>query len=88
MADYKRLKGPADRSRVGMDEKYERAYWSKKFGVPGQTLAAAVRNVGNSTDAVKEFLKEKRKTAAKKAKAAAKSKGKKKATKKKRSKAA
>ena len=81
MADNKRLKGPADRSRVGMEEKYERAYWSKKFAVPGQTLAAAVRKVGNSVDAVKEFLKEKRKTAAKKAKAAAK--GKKKATKKK-----
>lgn len=81
MADNKRLKGPADRTRVGMDEKYERAYWSKKFGVPGQTLAAAVRNVGNSVEAVKEYVKEKRKTAAKKAKAASKSK--KKSTKKK-----
>ena len=88
MPDNKRLKGPADRSRIAMQEKYERAYWSKKFGVPGQTLAAAVRNVGNSAEAVKEFLKEKRKAAAKKAKSAAKRKGKKKATKKKRAKAA
>jgi hypothetical protein len=78
MADNKRLKGPADRSRVGMDEKYERAYWSKKFGVAGTSLAAAVRKVGNSADAVKEFFKDKRKTAAKKAKAAAKGAGKKK----------
>src|SRR3954467_3607344 len=66
MADNKRLKGPADRSKIGMDEKYERAYWSKKFGVTGVSLAAAVRKVGNSAEDVKEFFKQKRKTAAKK----------------------
>jgi hypothetical protein len=75
MPDNKRLKGPADRSRVGMGEKYERAYWSKKFGVTGVSLAAAVRKVGNSAEDVKEFFKQKRKTAAKKARAAAKSAG-------------
>jgi len=68
-----------------MDEKYERAYWSKKFGVAGTSLAAAVRKVGNSADAVKEFFKEKRKTAAKKARAVAKAAG---TRKKKRAKAA
>ena len=88
MADNKRLKGPADRSRISLAEKYERAYWSKKFGVAGTSLAAAVRKVGESVDAVKEFFKDKRKTAAKKAKAAAKGGSKKKGSKKKRAKAA
>jgi hypothetical protein len=75
MPDNERLKGPADRSRVSMEEKYERAYWSKKFGVTGVSLAAAVRKVGNSAEDVKEFFKQKRKTAAKKARATAKAAG-------------
>jgi Protein of unknown function (DUF3606) len=51
--------GPADLSRIGLKEKYEREYWKKKFGVSVQVLAAAVRVVGPSAEKVEHYLKDK-----------------------------
>jgi Protein of unknown function (DUF3606) len=48
---------PADPSRVGLKEDYEREYWMKKFGVSIQPLAEAVRAVGPSAEKVEEYLK-------------------------------
>ncbi|MCP3397129.1 DUF3606 domain-containing protein [Bradyrhizobium sp. CCGB20] len=36
----------SDRSRINLNEDYEKEYWKKRFGVSGQALAGAVRAVG------------------------------------------
>jgi hypothetical protein len=61
MADDKSKKGKQDRTRINMHEPYEVQYWKKKFGVPGQALAGAVRATGSSSAAkVGEYLKGKK----------------------------
>lgn len=45
-----------DRSRIAMGEDYEVAHWTKKFGVGRDELANAVSAVGNSAQAVADFL--------------------------------
>lgn len=57
MADNKDLRAPQDASRIAMGEDYEVAYWTSKFGVSREELAAAVKAVGNSADAVESHLK-------------------------------
>jgi hypothetical protein len=57
MADNKDLRAPQDASRIAMGEDYEVAYWTKKFVVSRDELAAAVKAVGNSADAVERHLK-------------------------------
>ena len=57
MSDDKTKKGPQDRSRINLDEKYEVDYWTKKLGVSEAELRHAVRNVGSSADAVREHMK-------------------------------
>lgn len=59
MADNKELRGPQDASRIAIGEDYEVEYWSKKFNVSGNELAAAVKAVGDSADAVERHLKSK-----------------------------
>ncbi|AXB78552.1 DUF3606 domain-containing protein [Novosphingobium sp. P6W] len=59
MADNKELRGPQDSSRIAIGEDYEVEYWSKKFNVSGNELAAAVKAVGDSADAVERHLKNK-----------------------------
>ena len=46
MADNKTQTGPADRSRVNINEEYEVEYWSQKFGVTPQQLRDAAKKVG------------------------------------------
>jgi len=57
MADDKKDRGPQDRSRVAMGEDYEVDYWTGKFGVSRERLQQAVEAVGNSADAVEQYLK-------------------------------
>ncbi|WP_159979322.1 MULTISPECIES: DUF3606 domain-containing protein [unclassified Novosphingobium] len=57
MSDNKELRAPQDASRIAMGEDYEVEYWTKKFNVSGNELAAAVKAVGNSADAVERHLK-------------------------------
>lgn len=57
MSDNKELRAPQDASRIAMGEDYEVEYWTKKFSVSGNELAAAVKAVGNSADAVERHLK-------------------------------
>ncbi len=56
MADDKTNTGGQDRSRIAMSEDYEVAYWTKKFRVGREELAAAVAAVGSSAQAVADFL--------------------------------
>jgi hypothetical protein len=57
MADDKRNPGRPDRDRINMEEDYEVQYWSEKFGVSQEELAAAVEKVGPMASDVKRELK-------------------------------
>ena len=56
MADDKTKKGPADGSRVNVNEDYEVAYWTDAFNCTKQELIEAVEKVGTSSKAVKDYL--------------------------------
>ena len=46
MADDRTITGQADRLRINMSEDYEVRYWTQKWNVSREELAAAVREVG------------------------------------------
>ncbi|MFS2122856.1 DUF3606 domain-containing protein [Pseudomonas sp. Pseusp97] len=50
------IRGPADASRINLNEDYERRYWAEAFGVSEQRLREAVHAVGVSAEAVRQFL--------------------------------
>ncbi|WP_448681145.1 DUF3606 domain-containing protein [Pseudomonas nicosulfuronedens] len=50
------VRGPADASRINLNEDYERRYWAEAFGVSEQGLREAVQAVGVSAEAVRQFL--------------------------------
>jgi hypothetical protein len=56
MPDDPTKKGPQDRSCISVNEKYELEYWSKRFGVSEDALRSAVKQVGNSVEAVERHL--------------------------------
>ena len=74
MADNKAKRGGADRALIALTEKYEVAYWSKKFKVTPAKLKAAVAEVGHSSKKVGAYFAKKtvKKKVAKKKKAAKK----------------
>lgn len=55
--DDKKNTGAPDRDLVNVNEDYELAYWTRKFGVTADELREAVKAVGTSADAVAEYLK-------------------------------
>lgn len=59
MADDKSKTDYRDRTRINLNEDYEKEYWKKRFNVSGQALAGAVRAVGVSVKKVEKYLKEK-----------------------------
>ncbi len=59
MADDKSKRGPADSTRVNMNEAYEVRYWTEKFGCTETQLRAAVTAVGVLAKDVEAFLKKK-----------------------------
>jgi uncharacterized protein DUF3606 len=59
MADDKSKTDYRDRTRINLNEDYEKEYWKKRFNVSGQALAGAVRAVGVSVKKVEQYLKEK-----------------------------
>ncbi|WP_420131640.1 DUF3606 domain-containing protein [Rhodopseudomonas sp.] len=59
MADDKSKRDYRDRSRVNTKESYEIEYWKDQFGVSGQKIAGAVREVGTSVKRVADYLKTK-----------------------------
>jgi Protein of unknown function (DUF3606) len=56
MSDDKTKRGPQDRSRINVHEKYELDYWSKKFRVTPDELRDAVKRVGFSLEAIEREL--------------------------------
>lgn len=57
MADDLNNRGAQDRARISMSETHEVRYWTEVLGVTEEELQRAVDQVGNSAEAVREFLK-------------------------------
>lgn len=56
MPDNPNERGSQDRSRISMEQDHEVRYWTAKFGVDRQRLQEAVNAVGNSAEAVENYL--------------------------------
>ncbi|MBV9840730.1 MAG: DUF3606 domain-containing protein [Sphingomonadaceae bacterium] len=56
MSDDTTLRHPQDASRISLHEDYEVRYWTHKWGVTKEELAAAVNAVGRGADAVARHL--------------------------------
>ena len=56
MADDKTKRGGADRKLIALTEKYEVAYWSKKFKITPAKLKYAVKKVGHSARKVEAYI--------------------------------
>ncbi|RXT54368.1 DUF3606 domain-containing protein [Bosea sp. Tri-44] len=54
--DDKTERGPQDRSRINLSEKYEVRYWTQKLGVSKAELEKAVAKAGVSATAVARQL--------------------------------
>lgn len=57
MTDSMEHRGPADRTRINVNEDYELRYWSEKFGCTTDELKGAVKAVGVSVEDIKKHLK-------------------------------
>jgi hypothetical protein len=59
VADDRTITGQADRLRINLNEDHEVRYWTEKWRVTREELAAAVREAGVMVkDVAKEFGKE------------------------------
>jgi hypothetical protein len=56
MSDNLHNRGPQDRSRINLHEKWEVQYWTRELGVSEEELEQAVKQAGNSVNAVREHL--------------------------------
>ena len=56
MADDLQSRGPADRSRINLNEPWEVEWWSKKWSISPETLRAAVAKVGVMATVVASHL--------------------------------
>jgi len=56
MADNKKKRGGTDRALIALGERYEVAYWSKKFKVTPAKLKYAVKKVGHSAKKVEAYI--------------------------------
>lgn len=56
MADDLSNRGAQDRARVNLNEEHELRYWTEALNVSEAQLRTAVRAVGASAEAVRNFL--------------------------------
>jgi hypothetical protein len=56
MSDDLTKKGPPDRSRINIHEKWEVEYWCREFACTPEQLAAAVKAVGVMAADVRKYL--------------------------------
>jgi hypothetical protein len=57
MPDDPKKRGPQDRTRINVQEKWELDYWSKHFAITPEQLKRAVATVGVMVADVKKYLK-------------------------------
>lgn len=56
MSDDLKNRGPADRSRINVNEERELRWWTQTLGVSAAELREAVKAVGTSASAVRKHL--------------------------------
>lgn len=56
MPDDKSKRGPADRSRINVNEPYELEYWTKELGVSATKLKELVAKHGVMVSAIRKVL--------------------------------
>jgi hypothetical protein len=56
MTDDLSKKGPADRTKVNVNEPWELKYWTKTLNVAEEKLKAAVKTVGTKVGDVRKHL--------------------------------
>ena len=56
MSDDKTKRGAQDRSRINLNQDYERRAWAKRLGVDEHELRNAVSAVGDNAEKVREYL--------------------------------
>jgi ribonuclease PH len=59
MSDNLQDRGQQDRARINLHEKHEIQYWTEALGVTREELEQAVKQAGNSADAVRQHLRTK-----------------------------
>jgi hypothetical protein len=59
MSDNLQNRGPQDRARINLHEQHEVRYWTEALGVTREELEQAVKQAGNSADAVRQHLRTK-----------------------------
>jgi hypothetical protein len=59
MSDNLQDRGQQDRARINLHEKHEIQYWTEALGVTKEELEQAVKQAGNSADAVRQHLRTK-----------------------------
>jgi len=59
MSDNLNKKAPQDASRISTSEKWEIDYWCDTLNCSEDELKQAVKKVGNSAQAVKDYFKKK-----------------------------
>jgi hypothetical protein len=60
MSDDKKKRGPADASRVNVNESYEVRYWTERFQCTEQQLRDCVKSVGPMVKDVEACLAKKK----------------------------
>src|SRR5690348_2225821 len=58
MSDDRNNRGPADRSRINVNEPYEVDYWCRRFGCSESRLRDAVKSVGVMVSDVERYLRQ------------------------------
>ena len=56
MADDLKDRGPQNRSRINLEESWEINYWTNALDCKESELRDAIREVGNSSDSVRNYL--------------------------------
>ncbi|MEO8594866.1 MAG: DUF3606 domain-containing protein [Candidatus Solibacter sp.] len=57
MVDDRTKRAPQDAKRIHVNEEYEAAFWSQRFGSAPETLKATVKKVGVMANDVEKKLK-------------------------------
>ncbi|MBS0657616.1 MAG: DUF3606 domain-containing protein [Verrucomicrobia bacterium] len=57
MSDNPEKRGPADRTRVNVNEEHEVRYWTERFGVSEEQLREAVQKAGVMAEDVERVLR-------------------------------
>lgn len=77
MADNKKARGKADRSKVAKGEGYEVAYFARKHGITAAQTRALIDKVGNDRDKLTKAAQKVKPAKSKRSKKSAKKAGKK-----------